>query len=81
MEFVIEKCAMLIMKNRKRQITERKELPNQESIKTLGEKENCKYRGLLEAGTIKEAVMKEKMRKENLKLLETTLCSRNLISK
>ena len=40
MEFGIENCAMLIMKSRKRQITERIELPNQERIRFLREKEN-----------------------------------------
>ena len=34
------------------------ELPNQEKIRTLGEKEICKYWGILEADTIKQAVMK-----------------------
>ena len=32
---------------RKRQITERMELPNQERISTLGEKETYKYLGIL----------------------------------
>ena len=64
MEFGIEKCAMLIMKNGKRQITEGTELPNQERIKTLGEKENHKYFGILEADTIKQAEMKEKTTKD-----------------
>ena len=48
MEFDIEKCTMLIMKNGKRETRERTELPNQESIRTLGEKENRKYLGILE---------------------------------
>ena len=53
MEFGIEKCAMLIMKNGKRQITVGIELSNQERIRTLGEKENYKNLGILEPGTIK----------------------------
>ena len=43
MEFGIEKYAMLIIKSRKRQITERIKLPNPEGIRTLGEKENYEY--------------------------------------
>ena len=42
MEFGIEKCAMLIVKNEKREIREVVELPNQERIRMLGEKENYK---------------------------------------
>ena len=45
MEFGIEKCAMLVMKNGKKEITEGIELPSQEKIRTLGEKENYKYLG------------------------------------
>ena len=37
MEFGIEKCAVVIMKNRQRQITEWNGLRNQENIGTLGE--------------------------------------------
>ena len=40
MEFGIEKCAMLIMKNEKRETTAGIELQNHESIRTLEEKEN-----------------------------------------
>ena len=46
------KSAMLIMKSRKRQITEGTELPNQERMRTLGVKENYKV------DTIKQVVMK-----------------------
>ena len=35
MEFCIEKCAMLIMKSEKQQITEEMELPNQEKSERL----------------------------------------------
>ena len=41
-EFSTEKCAMLIMRNGKRQMTEGMELPHQERIRTLGEKETYK---------------------------------------
>ena len=43
MEFRIEKCDMLVMKNSKRHITEWVEQPNQVVIRTLGEKETYKY--------------------------------------
>ena len=42
MKFAIEKWAILIMKNRKSQKTERKELRNQEKIRMLWEKEKVK---------------------------------------
>ena len=43
MEFVTEKCAMLIMNSAKRHMTERIELPNQGKIGTFGEKKIYKY--------------------------------------
>ena len=54
MEFGINKCAMLIMKSRKRETTKRIELPNQESIRMFGEKENYKYLEILEVDIIKQ---------------------------
>ena len=39
MEFGMEKCAMLGMKSGKRHLTDAMELPNQDKIRTLGEKE------------------------------------------
>ena len=48
-EFGREKCAMLIMRNRKQKMTERIELLNQEKIRMLWEKETYKYLGILEA--------------------------------
>ena len=60
MEFRIEKCARLIMKSGKRHMIEGIELPNQEKIRTFGEKETYKYLEILEADTIKHAEMKEK---------------------
>ena len=83
MEFGIEKCTMLVMKSGKRQLTNGMELPNKDKIKTLAENETYKYLGILEADTIKQAEVKEKIQKEYLrrtrKLLETKLNSRNLI--
>ena len=82
MEFGKEKCAMLVMKGGKRHLTDGMGLPNQDKIRTLGEKETYKYLGILEADTIKQVEMKEKIQKEYLrrtrKLLETKLCRRSL---
>ena len=51
------------------------ELPNQEKIRTPGEKETYKYFRILEADTIKGVETKEKIKKDYLrrtrKLLET----------
>ena len=75
MEFGIEKCAMLVMRSGKRQLTDGMELPNQDKIKTLAGNKTYKYLGILEADTIKQVEMKEKIQKEYLrrtrKLLET----------
>ena len=63
--------------NRKEQ-----ELQNQDKTRTLGENETYKYLGVLEADTIKQEEMKDKIQKEYLrrtrKLLETKLSFRNL---
>ena len=83
MEFGIEKCALLVMKSGKRYLTDGIELPNQDKIRTLTENETYKYLGIMEADTIKQVEMKNKIQKEYLrrtrKLLETKLSSRNLI--
>ena len=70
MEFGFEKCAMLIMRNGTRQITEGIKQPNQERIKRLRGKENYKYLGILEVNTIKQEVMKEKNNKRLLPMNE-----------
>ena len=83
MEFGIEKCAMLVMKSGKRHLTDGMELPNLDEIRTPAENETYKYLSILEADTIKQVEMKDKIQKEYLrrtrKLLETKLSSRNLI--
>ena len=61
MEFGIEKCAMLVMKSGERHMTYGMELPNQDKIRTLEENETYKYLGILEADTIKEVEMKDKI--------------------
>ena len=83
MKFGIEKCALLVMKSGKRHLTDGIELPNQVKIRPLAENETYIYLGILEADTIKQVEMKNKIQKEYLgrtrKLLETKLSSRNLI--
>ena len=54
----IERCAMLIMKKGRRETTNGVELPNQETLKTLREKEE--YFGVLEWDSIKKQKRKEK---------------------
>ena len=61
MEFGIKKYAMLVMKSGKRHLMDGMELPNQEKIKAFREKETYKYLGILEADTIKQVDMKEKI--------------------
>ena len=61
----------------------RNRTPNQEKIRTLGEKETYTYIGILQVDTIKQEEMKEKNLKEYLrttrKLLKTKPNYRNLI--
>ena len=71
-----------------RETTQVIELLNQERIKILGEKENFKFLGILEADTIKHQKCKKKIRKKYFrwtrKLFETKICcssSRNLIKR
>ena len=52
---------MLVMKSGKRHLIDGMELPNQDKIWTLGEKETYKYLGILEADTIKQVERKEKL--------------------
>ena len=52
------------MKKEKRKTMEWTELPNLESIRNLREKENYKYLEILEADTIKQTEMTERVRKE-----------------
>ena len=59
MKICIEKCAMLVMKNGKRQLTDGMVLPNQDKFRMLGEKETYKYLGILDADPIKNVKMKE----------------------
>ena len=67
MEIGIEKCAMLVMKSRKWHLTDGMEIPNQEKIWTLTENETYKFLVILEADTIKQVRMKNKIQKEYLR--------------
>ena len=58
MEFGIEKSVRLIRKSGKRHKTDGMELPNQEKIRTLGEKDTYKYLGILESDAIKQVEMR-----------------------
>ena len=63
---------MLVMKSGKRQMTDGKKLPNQDKIRSLGEKET--YKWILEAATIKQVEMKDKIQKDSRQnsLVETS---------
>ena len=50
------------MKSGKRHLTDGMELPNEDKIRTLRVKETYKYLGILEADTIKQVKMKEKIK-------------------
>ena len=63
MGFGIEKWAMLIMKSGKWHMAKGIEQPNQDKIRTLGEKETNKYLGILEADTIKQEEIKRQTQK------------------
>ena len=47
------------------------ELPNQNKIRTHGEKDMYKYFGILEADTIKQVEMKEKIMEDHLRRTRT----------
>ena len=70
------------MKIGKRHLTDGMEQPNLDKFRTLGEKGTNKYLGILEADTIKQVEMKDKIQKEyrrrTRKLLETKLSRRNI---
>ena len=49
------------MKSGKRHLADGIELPNEDKIRTLGEKKTYNYLVILEADTIKQVLMKEKI--------------------
>ena len=57
--------------------------PNRDKIRTLREKETYKYLGILEADTIKQVEMKDKIQKEYLRRtrLQMTCCHLNSIER
>ena len=63
MEFGIEKNDILVIKSDKRHMTDGMDLPNHDKIRTLGENETYKYLSILDADTIKQMEMKDKIRK------------------
>ncbi len=79
------KIAMMPLNHILRKCTAGYKLKNQDKIRTLAENEPYKYLGILEADTIKQVEMKNKIQKEYLrrtrKLLETKLSSGNLIKR
>ena len=79
MEFCIGKCATVIMKSGKRETTKGTELPNQENIRTLGKK--LQLFGNIRIGQNQTSgdERKKMYLRRTRKLLETKLCSRNLI--
>ena len=85
MKFGREKCALLIMKSGKRQMTEVIELPNEGKIRTFGEQEIYDYLGILEVDTMRQGEMTERMKKEYhkrmRKLIKTKLHSINGIKR
>ena len=62
-DFGLEQCAMLVMKSGKWHMGKGIEWPNQEKSRTLGENKTYKYLGILEADTIKQVEMKEKIKR------------------
>ena len=82
MDFGIEKYAILIMKSRKRKITEGIQLPNQERIRTLGKNGKVQILGNIGSGhhqtSGNEKITKGHLRRTR-KLLKTKLRNGNLI--
>ena len=62
MKFEMEKYAMVVMNIGKRKTKEGIEQYNQENIKILREKKNYEYMKILEADTIKQVDMKDKVK-------------------
>ena len=71
------------MKGGKIETIEVIDMPNQENSRSYGEKKNFKYLGKVQADAIKEAEMKEKIKKRNTSerenLPKTYFCSKNSI--
>ena len=76
MAFVIEKCAMLVMKKEKIAKSVGIELPDGKVIKFLQEGESYKYLGILEADKFLEGKMKLNILKEYVRKLRKVLKSK-----
>ena len=76
MEFVIEKCAMLVMAKRKIVKSVGTELPDGKVIKPLHEGESYKYLGILKADKFLEEKMKLNVSKEYIRTLRKVLKSK-----
>ena len=76
MEFVIEKCAMLVMKKEKIAKSVGIELPDGKVIKFLQKGESYKYLGILEADKFLEGKMKLNILKEYVRKLREVLKSK-----
>ena len=76
MEFGIEKCAMLIMERGKREMMQRLELPNKESLRILGEKEKLQELGNIGNGhhDTNRNLKKNGIHQKKKKLLLTKVC-------
>ena len=66
------------MKSGRQHMTDRMEVPNRDKIRTLGENETYKYLGILEADTIKQVQMKEKMKKKRISQNKKTTLDKTL---
>ena len=64
MELGIEKWVILVMKSGKRPIADAMELPNQDIIRTLREKENYKYLGDIGSWHLQTRGDERKIKKE-----------------
>ena len=63
---------MLIVRSGKLEMTEEIELPNQEKIRTLEEKETYKYSGILGVDTIKKVEMEKRLKRMTRIIKKTT---------
>ena len=80
MMFGVQKCGVVVMKREKVVKSDGIQLPNGESIKSVGE-EGFKYLGMLEIDEIMNQTMKELVQKEYLRRLKKILKSSRLNGK
>ena len=76
MEFLIEKCAVLVMEKENIVKSVGIELPDGKVIKSLQEGESCKYLGILEADQFLEEKMNLNVSKEYIRRLRKVLKSK-----